>query len=152
MPHEYLQLSPRHRRWFYAIMVVLFCSGAGWLALRTWGQTESEFGLKAHPLEPWLLKLHGAAAMATLLLLGTMIPLHLRRGWRAHRNRRTGTVITTACALLVVSGYALYYAGGESLRRIAVVAHDGLGLALPLILVWHIARGRRARMAASRSP
>jgi hypothetical protein len=84
--------------------------------------------------------------MLSLLVLGTMIPLHLRRGWKAHRNRFTGVSITVGCGLLVASGYALYYVGDDVLRQISVVAHDILGLGLPALLVWHIWRGRAARM------
>jgi len=139
-----LKLSSRHRRWFYLVFGVLFVSGATWLALHRWGATETEFGAQQNPAEPWLLRLHGAAAMATLVILGTMIPLHLRRSWRARRNRRTGVVITSVCVLLIVSGYFLYYAGGDTMRRAAVYGHDVLGLALPVIVIWHIFRGRRS--------
>lgn len=144
MRRDSLKLSPRHRRWFYFVFGVLFVSGAAWLALHQWGATETEFGVQQNSVEPWLLRLHGAAAMAALVILGTMIPLHLRRGWRAHRNRGTGIFITSACVVLIGSGYFLYYAGGETLRGIAVYAHDSLGLALPGIVIWHIFRGRRS--------
>lgn len=144
MRRDSLKLSSRHRRWFYFIFGVLFVSGSAWLALHQWGVTETEFGAQQNPAEPWLLRLHGAAAMATLVILGTMIPLHLRRGWRARRNRGTGVVITSVCVVLIASGYFLYYAGGETLRRAAVYGHDVLGLALPLIIIWHIFRGRRS--------
>ena len=83
--------------------------------------------------------------MAALALFGTLLPLHVRRGWRANTNRSTGAVMVSAFVLLAVSGYALYYAGGEHFRHAAALAHDALGLGLPMLLVWHIARGRKSR-------
>lgn len=145
MRRDALRLAPRLRWWFYGVFGTAFVSGSAWLALHAWGGTDSDFGPQPNAAEPWLLRLHGAAAMGVLVILGTMLPLHLQRGWRARRNRGSGGTIVLLCTLLVVSGYALYYAGGEQTRRIAVVLHDGLGLVFPLVLWWHIARGRRAR-------
>jgi len=86
--------------------------------------------------------------MAALLLFGTLLPLHIRRGWRARVNRGTGVVMVAAFCLLIATGYGLYYAGGEQLRRATALAHDALGLGLPLLLVWHIVRGRAGRKSA----
>ena len=82
--------------------------------------------------------------MAALILLGALLPLHVIRGLRAGSNRSTGWVMLVACALLVASGYALYYAGAPSLREGAVWCHDVLGLALPLLLAAHIWCGRQS--------
>lgn len=144
MRREALRLSPRHRRWFYGTTAVLFASGAGWLALHGWtarGDTDAP----PHPLQPWLLKLHGAAAMLVLLVLGTLIPLHIRRGWRAATNRLTGAAMVAAAAILILTGYGLYYAGSDRLREFTAQVHDVLGLAAALALAWHIARGRSLR-------
>lgn len=152
MRRENLRLSARHRAWFYGVFLLLFASGAAWLALHTWGARETEFDTEPSRLEPVLLKTHGAAAMAALVLFGTLIPLHLRRGWRAHRNRFSGGTLTAFFLLLVATGYGLYYAAGETLRPTIIVAHDVVGLAFPLLVVWHIARGRRSRSAADNQP
>ncbi|MDE3084012.1 MAG: DUF4405 domain-containing protein [Verrucomicrobiota bacterium] len=122
---------------------MLFVSGAAWLALQQWGQVAGEFGPRPHPAQTWLMKIHGAAAMIALILFGTMIPLHIRRGLRAKINRFTGTTMIALSLLLVASGYALYYVGGEQSRRVSALVHDFLGLGFPLLLVWHIWRGRR---------
>jgi hypothetical protein len=149
MRPDSLRLGTPLRRWLYAAGGTLFVSGICWLALDWWGQRQTEFGVEPNPAAPWVLRAHGAAAMLVLLVFGAMIPLHLRRGWRARANRRSGAIIAASCALLVLSGYGLYYAGGEQLRLVAVVAHDGLGCAVPLILFWHVRRGRAARLRAA---
>jgi heme A synthase len=145
MRREGLRFSLRLRRWFYGVFGVLFVSGAAWLAFHQWGAVENEFGPAPNPAGPWLLRLHGAAAMAALVLLGILLPLHVRRAWHARRNRSHGVLMLGLCALLVVTGYALYYAGGEQIRHHAALIHDVLGLALPLFLIWHIVQGRRSR-------
>ena len=140
MRRDGLKLSQRHRRWFYGVFGVLFLSGTAWWVLK-WRTEEAD------PTS-WvatLAKIHGGAAMLALVVLGTLVPMHIRRGWRIRRNRLAGATLTVACGLLVVSGYLLYYAGGESLRKTATYIHEFLGVGLPLLIAWHIARGRRSR-------
>lgn len=127
-----IRFSPRMNRWFYTVFGVLFLSGALWL------------------IEPgsWLLKIHGATAMASLVILGVMIPSHMRRGWDQRRNRVTAVVITSFCALLIVSGYGLYYWGGEESRAVISSVHSIAGCLLPVILVTHIVTGRKQKRVA----
>jgi len=140
-----LRLSRRHRAWVHGAFGLLFASGAGWWGLHRWFQVEGAFGAQPHPAEHWLMLLHGAAAMLSLVIVGTLVPLHMKGGWRARLNRANGVMLVAVVGLLTVTGYGLYYAGGESLRMAASGTHTALGLALPFALVWHIARGRRAR-------
>jgi len=147
MRSDSFRLSPRLRAWFYGTVGVLFITGVGWWFFDILGHGDGNFGEFAAIARVWLLKLHGAAATLTLIVLGTLIPLHVRRGWRANLNRTSGLAMSALCILLIVTGYALYYAGGENLRTFASGAHIALGLALPVLLVWHIVRGRRARRA-----
>jgi hypothetical protein len=143
MKRRGIQLSPRHKRWFYAVSVTLFLSGVawvwlGWLAERNEGRAELLRSLK-----PWLLKLHGAAAMAFLLALGILIPTHLKRAWRAQRNQVNGGFFVTVMALLVVTGYGLYYFGDDRWRSAASWIHLLLGFGAPALLGLHIWQGRR---------
>src|SRR6516165_12743693 len=70
----------------------------------------------------------------------------------ASLGARGGTVATARCFLarfgiLSVTGYGLYYAGGESLRAWTSWIHLAVGLALRLLLVVHIWLGKRTRPA-----
>ena len=80
--------------------------------------------------------------MLALVVLGSLLAGHVRRGWRAGRNRLTGAGMVALCGGLVVSGYALYYAGSESARAWASGSHLIGGLAFPFMLGVHIRRGR----------
>jgi hypothetical protein len=53
--------------------------------------------------------------------------------------------MATAVIGLAVTGYLLYYAGGETARALASVAHWLPGLALPIAGGWHAVAGRRSR-------
>lgn len=65
----------------------------------------------------WSMKLHGAAAMAGLYLLGMLWGPHIRNAWVRRRNRAAGAVFGSLTAVLVVTGYALYYVNGELPRQ-----------------------------------
>ncbi len=60
------------------------------------------------------MKIHGAAAMAILVLVGMLLTGHVRFAWRARRNRGNGSLFLGTFGILTVTGYGLYYAGGES--------------------------------------
>jgi cyanate permease len=83
--------------------------------------------------------------MAALLLLGALVPLHVRRGWLARRNRSSGTIMVTCNALFILTAFGLYYLGSESLRPWASRLHIAIGLLVPILLVVHILLGRRSR-------
>jgi hypothetical protein len=47
--------------------------------------------------------------------------------------------------LLTVTGYFLYYLGGESARAVSSLSHWILGLILPATLIFHVKPGRRPK-------
>ena len=83
--------------------------------------------------------------MLFLLMLGTLVRSHIVHGWRLGQNRFSGVTMVAIMGLLTLTGYALYYAGGERIRPVISVLHWGLGLAVPAALLWHILMGRRSR-------
>jgi hypothetical protein len=83
--------------------------------------------------------------MAVLVLIGMLLSGHVRFAWRARRNRANGSVFLSVFAVLTVTGYGLYYAGGEMLRQWTSWIHLVVGLALPILLLIHIFLGRRTR-------
>jgi len=125
------------------VTVALLFSGALWLVFHYFLDAHGEFGENRHPLEAWWLRLHGAAAMAFLVVLGTLLPIHIRRAWQLRRNYVTGIVVLSTVAALIVTGYGLYYASGENLRLWVSVAHWGIGLAGTPALILHMLLGKR---------
>jgi hypothetical protein len=137
-----LRLDPAFRYGIYTAFAVLLLTGAGWLVADRMKETASGEGWQAAAAN--LLMLHGGAAMATLLLLGALYPLHVRRGWRARRNRITGATMVTFNAALILTAFGLYYLGSEVLRPWASWLHIGVGLALPVLFIVHVIVGRRS--------
>jgi hypothetical protein len=117
------RLSRLHRRLLYATLGSLLVSGALWEWYR----------------DATLMKIHGAAAMLALILFGMLLPGHIPKGWNGGR-RKTRIPILGASAWLIVSGYLLYYAGNETVREFTSGSHLGIGLALPLLLGFHVWR------------
>jgi uncharacterized membrane protein YesL len=141
-----LRLEPGLRFWNYAVFATLSATGVIWLVADLLKTPEDD--------EVWqtlasnTLMLHGLCAMIALVLLGAMIPLHVRYSWRAGKNRISGAVMVGTNAVLVATAWGLYYAGSDLLRTFVADVHIGVGIALPALVVTHIALGRRSRMHA----
>ena len=140
-----MKLSRRHLSWSYAAFGILYISGILWIFFHYGVHYRNETGESVHPLEPLSLKIHGAAAMFTLIMLGTLIPIHMKKGWKAKRNRQNGVFIIAINLFLILTGYSLYYAGDERLRSVSYGAHIIIGVLFPAILAGHIIEGRKTR-------
>jgi hypothetical protein len=137
-----MRLSKANRRWALGSGAVLLATGALWLVYHYLMRVHGELGETPHPLEHWWLRLHGAAAMVFLVVVGALIPIHMRRAWHQRRNRAMGIALCAVVLALGTTGYALYYFGGEEARSLISLVHWGLGLAAPAAVIYHIARGR----------
>jgi hypothetical protein len=149
-----MRLSRRHRLYLYVIGGSLAASGIAWLIAHYLLSNPSEFGETHHPSEPWWLRLHGAAVMAFLVLLGTILPGHVTRAWSLRRNRAlpvrknvvTGTLMLSLVTALALTGYGLYYCGDEELRPYISTGHWLVGLTAAASFYQHHRSGlRRAR-------
>lgn len=147
LPAERVRLGTSARRALYATMIALIGSGVGWLGVHFGSEL---FGARTDDLhrlaqEALALKVHGATAFAALLALGAMGAHHARRGWALKRNRVGGSVVVVEFALLITTGYALYYLVSDDTHAPVSVLHWALGLALAPMLIAHIIVGRRGR-------
>jgi len=137
------QLGTQHRAVLYLVFGILFLSGLMW-----WVADEAMEEAKgtvawAEEAKPWLLRVHGGAAMVFLVVLGTVLMAHARRAWAAGVNRWTGLWLGSVFCLQAVTGYGLFYFSGENLREWTGTIHISVGLILPAFLVAHILWGRR---------
>jgi cation transport ATPase len=132
------------QRWgVYTLVSGLTISGLVWLGTHFFLRQTSEFGAVVHPWEHPAMQVHGALAMLSCLLFGTLFQLHIRRAYRAQSNRASGWSMLIFVASLIVSGYALYYLVSEENHVIWSTLHWLIGLALPILLVLHIWLGRK---------
>lgn len=80
-----------------------------------------------------------------LFFLGSLMNSYIRRELKSGINLKTGWSLSAALSTLVLTGYGLYYLTGEADRTVWSMVHWMLGLALPVVLSLHIARGRVIR-------
>ncbi|GAC1334185.1 MAG: hypothetical protein NVSMB26_16500 [Beijerinckiaceae bacterium] len=138
-----MRLSRRPRWLAYAVVAVLLATGALWIAADR--LKESEAGEFWQSVAANTLMVHGGAAMAMLILIGALIPLHVQRSWRGEKNRATGMAMIAVNAFLVVTAFGLYYLASPVLRPWASDLHLVFGFALPILLAFHIVVGRRTK-------
>lgn len=148
-----IRLSLRHKRLVYAVFALAWASGTLWLAFHHFLGSAGEFGPEPHPLEKWWLRLHGLAAMLTLMAIGSLATVHMRLAWQRRKNLSTGLGMLAAMLWLTATGYALYYFSSDANGAWLPLLHWTVGLALPAFLVAHIAAGRRRTLRPhARSP
>jgi hypothetical protein len=133
-------LSRRQEGWLYLMGGLLALSGVGWLVCH--------YGLRGagpapHPWEVWWLRVHGAAMLGFLVVFGTLLPGHVKQGWRNGFNRGSGLPVLVATGLLIITGYGLYYLVSDELRAWASIVHWTLGLAGIVAVGVHAALGRQ---------
>jgi hypothetical protein len=137
-----LPLDPRFRFAIYAAFSVLFTTGVGWVVSDQMKDATS--GELWQATAAYMLMVHGGAAMATLMLLGALVPLHVRHGWRRRRNRITGSLMAGCNAVLILTAFGLYYFGPDTLRSWTSDIHIGAGLLVPALFGIHVFVGRRS--------
>ncbi len=129
-----MKLTPGQKIWFYNTGWILWISGGAWWIFHRPGLSI-----------PWLLAIHGAAAMIFLVVFGVLIPTHIKKGRAAGKNLASGHTLIAVTVGLAVTGYGLYYSGNETLRAWTSAAHSILGLGSPLLIAWHLFFRRKRR-------
>lgn len=138
--------SHRQRQAVYLALALLVASGLVWLVAHFVLPLPEDAA--RHPLEPWAMRVHGAATMLGMMVLGGLWGPHVLGAWERRNHRWSGGTMAGLWLGLALSGYGLYYLADEGWRDIASSSHILLGLAIPVglgIHVWRVTRGRKAR-------
>ena len=136
-PPPTLRLPRARRLGLYVVGLGLWLSGASWLFFHYGQSHPGEFGLGAHPMEPWCLRLHGAFAFAAIWIFGLLWGAHIAPGWAGVRHRRSGGWLVGSLIWLTVSGFLLYYLTGDQARSATSLLHWSVGLAVPVLFAAH---------------
>lgn len=83
-----------------------------------------------------ILTAHGIAAMLATLAIGSVLPFHIKAGYKSRRQLWSGFSQLGFLAVLVISGALLYY-GPEEIRDIVIDTHWIVGLLFFTIFVLH---------------
>jgi hypothetical protein len=129
-------MSGELRATVMGVCALLWGSGVAWLVLHLGFEPRNDFGPLPHPWEAGLMKLHGLVAVAAVFLLGWLGAGHVFERWRGSRNRLSGWGLLGGAALLVVSGYALYYTLGP-VHAASAWLHQWLGAAVIIVALTH---------------
>jgi hypothetical protein len=129
-------MSPALRAAILVLGALLWISGAAWLVLHIAFAQQTPFGPLPNPWEAPLMRGHGVLAVGGVFLLGWIVGGHTLERWGSARNRLSGLALTGSAALLVASGYALYYTTG-SLHEVAFRTHEWLGAGSLLAALAH---------------
>jgi len=132
-----LRLGKGRKLAFHALWLGLVASGIVWLGLHSFVLVKGAFGPEHSPFEPVSLKVHGALAFLALWFGGLMWGTHMLKGWSQKRRRWTGGALLVVFAVLIVTGYLLYYAGDEDLRARISLIHWVVGLGIVAIYLIH---------------
>ncbi len=90
---------------------------------------------------------HCAAGFLFVGMVGALLVVHVRIGWRRRLNRISGVSLLLLVLILLISTLGIYYLGSELLSRVSSVTHTGAGLLMVLAAVWHSIKGRVLRRA-----
>lgn len=106
-------------------------------------------GHELNVLHDWLanrsvLVTHGVSAFLMLIVLGSVLPTHVRSAWRARKNILTGLLMFAVMTTLAVSGLMLYY-GTEESRDASLWTHWLIGSAMFLVFPLHTFIGRQSK-------
>lgn len=115
-------LLPLHKQILYVVSAVLWLTGTIWLLVQS----------------SLLMKLHGAAAMVFLMAFGALWLEHVPEGWTQKEHRPSGVTLTATCAVLIFTGWGLYYLAGDTVRSGMHWVHTIMGLLLPVIIFLHV--------------
>jgi hypothetical protein len=137
-------MSRALRRTLLTVCALLWLSGALWLLVHWLFPQHNAFGLLPNPWEAPLVHLHGIIAVAAVFLFGWVGAAHIRARWSQSANRTSGLWLLGCGAVLVISGYALYYSTGAP-HDAAAALHEWLGLAALGVALTHWLRVRGGR-------
>jgi hypothetical protein len=89
--------------------------------------------------------IHVIAGFVVFLFIGALWAVHMRRGWRLHRNRISGSTLATLMAALGLTGIGIYYFGGEFSSFASSASHTVLGLVAVGSFAVHFLRCQRTK-------
>jgi hypothetical protein len=135
-PHH-VRLSPAQRLSIYGIVGALWLTGSAWLILDQFFTRHGTFGATPHPLEAPLLLLHGIIAILSMYSFGWITARHVLRWWPGRVRRWSGGGLAAFIAVLIVSGFALFFLTNDEWLHYSAVSHEVLGLAVTLFALRH---------------
>jgi len=83
-----------------------------------------------------ILAAHGVAAILATLAIGSVLPFHIKAGYKSRKQLWSGFSQLGILAALLISGALLYYGPGE-IRDFVIDIHWMMGLLFLTIFILH---------------
>jgi len=83
-----------------------------------------------------ILAAHGIAAILATLAIGSVLPFHIKAGYKSRKQLWSGFSQLGILAALLISGALLYYGPGE-IRDVVIDIHWMVGLLFFTIFIQH---------------
>jgi hypothetical protein len=125
-----MRLGPWQKSSVFASMTIVAVSGIAW-----WGLHDLILD-EPGDITRILLMLHGVSAYVLLVVVGSLIPVHIKMGWRRGHRLASGISMVFALLLLAVTALVLYY-GSEETRNLARWLHIGFGMMIVVAFPIH---------------
>jgi len=123
----------------YLVSSGLLLSGLVWLVFFYFVRVTDQFGFEnPHPIQGYVIIAHAIFALPAVWIYGFLWNLHVKPGWRARTRRWSGGTIWSLVLLMILSGYALYYIGNDTVRDWVSLLHWVPGLLALVIFLLHI--------------
>jgi hypothetical protein len=140
-------MSPGLRSIVIVTFGALWLSGCLWLVLHYFFSQVGEWGPTQNPWAPFVLKVHGWIAVASVFLLGWVTARHVSDRLPQAVKRVSGVSMASVALILALTGYALYYTA-DRLHDVAALAHETLGAVAVLLALVHWNRKRSVRRSS----
>lgn len=122
-----------HWQYYLCCISILGCSISGMVFL-----IGHEFDIQKELIgKHTILMGHGVLAMFVSISFGAILPVHIKAGWHAKKNRISGIFQLLLLSILCITALLLYY-GTESIREINILIHWIIGLIFFLIFLTHM--------------
>jgi hypothetical protein len=121
-------------------------SGVVYAWMKYFMTTDDPYAVVNHPLQPWMLDLHVAAAPLLVFALGfiaqTHIMAHLARG-PGRPGRATGLIAVSCVLPMIATGYLIQIFTNETAHRASVWVHLTTSAAYTGVFLAHVVSSRR---------
>lgn len=134
--------------WFNARFISLFMGAltiSGFILIPGTLETKLELDMPAKlsgNIRLYASALHTLISYLSLILLGSLWSIHMRREWRRHKNKFSGSLLFLLFIVLGLSAVGILYFGSEKLSLFSSVLHMFFGILLPLTYAGHIIKVR----------
>lgn len=111
--------------WLHLSVALTAITGIVFAVMKYFMQSDDEFAVANHPMQPYMLAAHVVVAPAVLFLLGWAFSNHMLPKYRFGdgSNRKTGIAQMALIVPMSLSAYLLQIATNETVRQAMAVAH-----------------------------